>query len=147
MNRYACNNSQGGLRFTTAFLAEFNPTTRGLEYVNVGHNAPILRRSSGTVERLSAGGLPLGIQQDAPYATGAATLAFGDWLMIFTDGLVEVQNQIAEEYGEARLLAVLHANAAVTPELMLPRMTAEVNAFVGTTPQRDDITCMVIKAE
>src|SRR6185312_773851 len=65
MNRYACSNSQGGLRFTTAFLAEYDPPSRALTYINAGHNTPILRRSAGAVERLTVGGLPLGIQAEA----------------------------------------------------------------------------------
>ena len=53
MNEYACTNSQGGLRFTTAFLAEFDPVTRELTYINAGHNTPILRRKyrcGGTID-------------------------------------------------------------------------------------------------
>lgn len=145
MNRYACCNSQGGLRFTTAFLAEFNAQTRSLTYVNAGHNNPILRRSSGSIERLDVGGLPLGIQPDASYSVGEATLRSGDWLVIFTDGLVEAENEFKEEYGETRLLAALSAGAASRPELVLPRVIAEVNTFVGSTPQHDDITCLLIK--
>jgi sigma-B regulation protein RsbU (phosphoserine phosphatase) len=147
MNRYACCNSQGGLRFTTAFIAEFNPATRVLQYINAGHNTPILRRNSGAIERLSVGGLPLGIQQDAAYAAAEVTLASGDWLVIFTDGLVEAENQVGEPYGEDRLLGVLQSGVTATPEVMLQRMIAEVNSFVGSTPQHDDITCMVIKAQ
>jgi sigma-B regulation protein RsbU (phosphoserine phosphatase) len=146
MNRYACTNSQGGLRFTTAFIAEFNPASRVLQYINAGHNTPILRRNSGAIERLSVGGVPLGIQQDAAYAAAEVTLAPGDWLVIFTDGLVEAENQVGEPYGEDRLLAVLQSAMATAPEIMLQRMIAEVNGFVGPTPQHDDITCMVIKA-
>src|SRR5215472_11069972 len=146
MNRYACGNSQGGLRFTTAFLGEYDPASRSMSYINAGHNNPLLRRASGAVERLSLGGLPLGIRQEAAYETGAATLRDGDWLIIFTDGLVEAQNQFSEEYGEQRLLAVLEAGKSTTPDQMLQRVIAEVNHFVGTTPQHDDITCMLIKA-
>ncbi len=58
MNRYACTNSQGGLRFTTAFLSEYDPMSRTLDYINAGHNNPILRRASGLIERLDIGGLP-----------------------------------------------------------------------------------------
>jgi hypothetical protein len=47
MNHYACTNSQSGLRFTTAFLAEFNPADGSLIYINAGHNAPILRQQWG----------------------------------------------------------------------------------------------------
>jgi len=146
MNRYACGNSQGGLRFTTAFLGEYDPATRSMSYINAGHNNPLLRRASGAVERLSVGGLPLGIRQEAAYETGALTLGEGDWLIIFTDGLVEAQNQVAEEYGEQRLLAVLEAGVSLPPDQMLQRVIAQVNQFVGTTPQHDDITCMLIKA-
>jgi phosphoserine phosphatase RsbU/P len=146
LNRYACGNSQGGLRFTTAFLAEYDPVTRVLNYVNAGHNNPIFRRRSGAVERLVAGGLPLGIQPESRYESGSVTLSSGDWLVIFTDGLVEAENQFAHEYGEERLLNVLHANAALDPQPMLQRMIAEVNGFVGLTPQHDDITCMLMKA-
>lgn len=146
MNRYACTNSQGGLRFTTAFVAEFDPSTRALEYVNAGHNNPVLRRSSGEIERLTTGGLPLGIQAEAPCSAAQVVLSSGDWLVIFTDGLVEAENQTGEAYGEDRLLAVLQSGIGLTPEVMLQRMITEVNAFVGATPQHDDITCMVIKA-
>jgi sigma-B regulation protein RsbU (phosphoserine phosphatase) len=146
LNRYACGNSQGGLRFTTAFLGEYDPATRTLNYVNAGHNNPIFRRSSGAIERLDRGGLPLGIQPQVSYERGSIVLSPGDWLVIFTDGLVEAENQLAHEYGEERLLGVLHANSALNPDVLLQRMIAEVNAFVGLTPQHDDITCMLIKA-
>lgn len=146
MNRYACCNSQGGLRFTTAFLAEYDAATRRFSYVNAGHNNPILRRSSGGIERLDTGGLPLGIQPDAHYAAGEVTLAAGDWLAIFTDGLVEAENQFAAEYGEDGLLAAINVGAGSTPEILLQQIILNVNNFVGTTPQHDDITCMLIKA-
>jgi phosphoserine phosphatase RsbU/P len=145
MNRYACTNSQSGLRFTTAFLAEFDPNTRALLYINAGHNHPILRRSSGTVEYLIAGGLPLGIRAGAVYESGSTVLQAGDWLVIFTDGLIEAMNERGEEYGEPRLLEVLRAGASSGPDELLRRMLSHVDAFVGTTPQHDDITCMLVK--
>jgi phosphoserine phosphatase RsbU/P len=111
MNKYACTNSQGGLRFTTAFLAEFDPLTRTLAYINAGHNNPILRRSSGAVEYLVAGGLPLGIRPEAAYDSGTTILQAGDWLVIFTDGVIEALNERGEEYAEPRLLEVLRAGA------------------------------------
>jgi phosphoserine phosphatase RsbU/P len=83
MNEYACTNSQGGLRFTTAFLAEFDPVTRNLTYINAGHNTPILRRSTGAVERLTVGGVPLGILAGANYESASLVLQSGDWLAIY----------------------------------------------------------------
>lgn len=146
MNRYACSNSQSGLRFTTAFIAEYDPGTRTMTYVNAGHNQPILRRTSGAIERLDAGGLPLGIQADAPYETGTVTLAVGDWLVVFTDGVVEAINDPGIEYGEERLISILNAGVEIAPVKMLSRIMVDLDSFVGTTPQQDDITCLVIKS-
>ncbi len=146
MNRYACSNSQGGLRFTTAFLAEYDPARRLFAYINAGHNTPILRRSNGSIERLGVGGLPLGIMADAKYESASALLAPGDWLVIFTDGLVEAENARQEEYGEDRLLSAIGAGAAETPAEMLKRLMTELDFFVGSTPQHDDVTCLLVKA-
>jgi serine phosphatase RsbU (regulator of sigma subunit) len=147
MNRYACSNSQGGLRFTTAFLAEYDPVRRTVDYINAGHNNPILRRASGQIERLDVGGLPFGIQPEAKYESATVTLAPGDWLIIFTDGLVEAENAQQAEYGEARLLTAIEAGKSVEPAEMLKRLMAEVDLFVGNTPQHDDVTCLLLKSE
>jgi hypothetical protein len=147
MNRYACGNSQGGLRFTTAFLAEYDPFRRTVDYINAGHNNPILRRASGPIERLDVGGLPFGILPDAKYESATVTLAPGDWLIIFTDGVIEAENFRQEEYGESRLLAVIEAGKSTAPAEMLKRLIAELDLFVGNTPQHDDVTCMLLKAE
>src|SRR5579859_5855139 len=77
MNKYACSNSQGGLRFTTAFLAEYDVARQVFTYINAGHNNLILRRSSGTLERLDVGGLPLGIQAEATYESASVALSPG----------------------------------------------------------------------
>jgi phosphoserine phosphatase RsbU/P len=147
MNRYACGNSQGGLRFTTAFLAEYDPVRRTVDYINAGHNNPILRRASGQIERLDVGGLPFGILPDTKYESATVTLAPGDWLIIFTDGVVEAENYRQQEYGEARLLAAIEAGKSTEPAEMLKRLMAELDLFVGNTPQHDDVTCMLLKAE
>jgi len=147
MNKYACSNSQGGLRFTTAFLSEYDGARRIFTYINAGHNNPILRRSNGLIERLDVGGLPLGIQPEAKYESASVALAPGDWLIVFTDGLVEAENAHQDEYGETRLLSAIAAGTASTPAEMLNRLMAELDLFVGNTPQHDDVTCLLIKAE
>jgi phosphoserine phosphatase RsbU/P len=147
MNRYACSNSQGGVRFTTAFLAEYDPARRTFDYINAGHNHPILRRAGGQIERLDIGGLPFGITPEAKYEYASITLAPADWLVIFTDGLVEAVNARDEEYGEARVLSVLESAQSTSPAELLKRLMFELDVFVGSTPQHDDVTCMLLKAE
>lgn len=146
MNRYVCTNSQGGRRFITAFLAEFSPATRTLDYVNAGHNAPLVRRGLGAIERLECGGLPLGVQENAVYQSGRVVLESGDWLAIFTDGLVEAANSNNEEYGEQRVISVLQSSAGETPTNLISRLMVDLDLFVGNNlPLADDITCMLVK--
>src|SRR6202011_1560587 len=147
MNQYACSNSQGGLRFTTAFLAEYDAARRLFTYINAGHNQPILRRNGGLIERLDVGGLPLGIQAGAKYESASVALAPGDWLVIFTDGLVEAVNASDEEYGESKVLVLLENARSTSPQELLNRLMADLDLFVGNTPQHDDVTCMLLKAE
>jgi hypothetical protein len=146
MNQYSCTNSQGGLRFTTAFLGEYDPAARTLTYVNAGHNAPMVCRKSGALERLEAGGLPIGILADTPYQSASVTLAPGDWIIIFTDGVVEAVNTQGEEFGEPRLLSVVNASASQSPGELLQAIMRHIDLFVGATPQHDDMTLLLIKA-
>jgi len=145
INRYACSNSQEGRRFTTAFLAELNAATGEIGYVNAGHNVPILRRQSGLIERLEVGGIPIGVLQDAAYQVGTTRLDPGDWLIIFTDGVVEAENAASEEYDEPRLVRIIDRGAGLAPVELLRSLLADVDQFVGNAPQHDDITCLVLK--
>ena len=145
VNRYACSTSQGGVRFTTAFLAELDPFTGDVAYVNAGHNVPILRKRSGLVERLEAGGIPIGIFSEAPYQLGTTRIESGDWLVIFTDGVIEAFNAKEEEYGEPELLRLIDRGAALNPPELLRNLLADLDRFVGNTPQHDDITCLLLK--
>jgi sigma-B regulation protein RsbU (phosphoserine phosphatase) len=105
-----------------------------------------LHRQTGIIERLPAGGIPLGIQENAPYESGSVTLQRGDWLVIFTDGVTEAVNYRNEEYGEWRMMGLLNANMTATPTLLLNTILNDINHFVGNTPQHDDITLMLIRA-
>ncbi len=145
LNDYACAHSLDGRRFTTALLAELDPATRELTYISAGHNAPVLLRASGRIERLQAGGLPLGINPQAPYETGSLHLEGGDLLVIFTDGVIEAENRAAEDFGERRLLDTIQRTAAVDAPAMLQAIMTSVDSFVGMARQHDDITCLVLR--
>ncbi|HJY86883.1 MAG TPA: PP2C family protein-serine/threonine phosphatase [Candidatus Acidoferrales bacterium] len=146
LNRYACAHSQNGLRYTTALLVEFEPAARGLRYVNAGHNAAVLRRALGRLERLEAGGLPLGIQAQASYEVGRLALSQGDLLVIFTDGVIEAVNEDGEEFGEQRLLEVLRTSATLSARETLDQLMAAVDGYAEGTRQQDDMTCLVLRA-
>ncbi len=145
VNRYTCAHSLGGLRFTTAFLGELDPTTGILRYVNAGHNHPVLVHSGGTIERLETGGMPLGVDDEAVYQSGESLLSVGDRVIIFTDGVVEAQNAKEEEYGEARLLELLKSPLEECSAALLGRLMASLNSFVGSAARYDDITLLIMR--
>ena len=147
LNRYACAHSLDGRRFTTAVLAEYEPAARRLSYVNAGHNAPILRRANGDMEKLDIGGVPLGIHSAAAYETSAKDLQPGDALIFFTDGVVEAFDESGGEFGNERWLAAIRTLPEVTAAESLQFLMTRVDAFVGVTRQSDDITCMIFRAK
>lgn len=151
LDRYTRANNMDGGRFTTAFIAQIDPQTRELEYTNAGHNNPILRRASGQVERLSAGGPPFGLplftDNELVYESAKVQLRRGDLLFIFTDGLVEAINDKGEEFGEARLLPCLQFAPDEPAAGTWQRVMTDVNSFTGYARQHDDITGMVLRID
>ena len=145
LNRYCCEQNIGRKRFTTAFLAQFDPQTRQLTYVNAGHNWPVLRRASGAVERLETGGVPLGLMPNAHYESAEVSLAPGDLLVVFTDGLVEAENIEEQEYGEARMFATLAMCPGASASEVLRNLMGSADQFSGGAPQHDDITCLIMR--
>ncbi len=147
LNEFACTRSVGGQRFTTAFLAELDLTTRSLRYVNAGHNPPVLRRADGRVERLEYGGLPFGIDPDAHYDSSAVTLDSGDLLFVFSDGLVEAVDAGDHDFGDPRVVDELRLLSGKDAAATIRSLIASVDRFVGETRQSDDITCLALRVE
>jgi sigma-B regulation protein RsbU (phosphoserine phosphatase) len=149
LDRYARAHSLEGRRFTTAFLAEIDPGTRTIRYVNAGHNDPVLRRATGEIERLSSGGPPFGIplftDTELVYAFGTAQLQPDDLLFVFTDGVAEAVNEKGNEFGESRIISSIAAVSKHTAAGVLDRVMGDVNSFVGYARQHDDITALVLR--
>ena len=145
LNRQACSNNMNGRRFTTAFLAELDPATGGLNYLCAGHNPPMLKHSDGTIERLKSESIPLGIEINEKYETGRTVLGVGDVLIIYTDGVTEARDEDGTEFGEARLLALAAEPLEDRAAMTLSSIMRKLDEFVGGAPQHDDITCLVVR--
>jgi sigma-B regulation protein RsbU (phosphoserine phosphatase) len=148
LNRVACQNTDAGT-FVTFFVATYDPATRTLDYVNAGHNPPMLLRAdggdAGEPERLETGGLLLGVMRGASYETGHASLRPGDALAIFTDGAPEAMTPDGEEFGEKRLAGSLRAHHPGGPEVLLDGVFEDVRAFAGHPPYlSDDLTMIAL---
>jgi sigma-B regulation protein RsbU (phosphoserine phosphatase) len=133
-------------KFATFFYAVYDPATRTLRYVNAGHNPPFLLRSgTSVVSRLRPTGMALGFDRAAVYAEGCDTLATGDVLLAFTDGLTEALNEAGEEFDDARAAGLLVGNRHLGATDLQRVVTAELEAFCGRAPQHDDVTIVVAR--
>src|SRR5215204_3442492 len=101
VNQYLADNTPSN-RFVTLFIAELDPATGKIAYINAGHNPPLIGRNDGTVEQLGSGGFPLGIIPNAEYELGETYLKGDEFLVIYSDGVSEAANLKEEEFGMER---------------------------------------------
>jgi sigma-B regulation protein RsbU (phosphoserine phosphatase) len=113
VNQLACSNGASD-KFISFFYALLDLRTRKLTYCNCGHNPPILKRADGTVERLQAGGTLIGLRSGEFYQEAYVSLEPGDQLVLFTDGLSEVENEGGDQYGEDRITQQLKSGQTAT---------------------------------
>jgi sigma-B regulation protein RsbU (phosphoserine phosphatase) len=144
INQYIFENSPSN-KFLTLFYGELDPLSGELSYSNGGHNAPILVRQSGAVERLDTGGLPIGMMQGVMYQEASVKLEPSDVLVIYSDGITESINERDEEFDEDRLIEVVKRNIERSASGIRDRIDEALSKFVGTTAPVDDMTLMIIK--
>jgi serine phosphatase RsbU (regulator of sigma subunit) len=143
-------------RFATLFWGIFDANRRTLKYSNAGQNPPLLLRDvfadspavarrRSDVERLRAGGVPLGAFAEAAYREDTVVLRPGDLLAIFTDGITEALDAAEEEFGDERLERLLRENANL-PAADLCRIVMEaVDEHLAGIPPKDDMTLVIAR--
>ena len=115
INEQLCRSTDEN-RYATLFLALYDDATRRLSYTNAGHNAPVLARADGSVERLGASGTIVGAFPGARYEEAEADLLPGDLLLVFSDGISEAADSAEELYGEDRVVLFVSANRTLSVE-------------------------------
>lgn len=133
--------------FVTAWIGIVDLTTGELEYVNAGHNPPLLKRIGGSVEYLTAkSGPALAVMDGIRYRRQTLSLAPGDGLVLYTDGVTEATNGDQALYGEDRLLETLRGLlGAHDAGAIIGGILGDVDSFVDGTEQADDITILAFK--
>jgi serine phosphatase RsbU (regulator of sigma subunit) len=144
VNVYLANNTPSN-RFITLFVAELDPATGDLTFINAGHNSPLIGRADGTIELVESGGLPLGLMDFAEYDVGHANLNPGDVLFIYSDGVSEANNLNEDEFGMERLKQVISANVGRSASGIRDRVESALSDFTGTAAPNDDITLVIVK--
>lgn len=135
-------------KFITFFWGALDPATRVFRYVNAGHNPPFVVRANGSIERLTDGGLILGIMKTTvPYQEGSVRLQSGDAVILFTDGVSEAMDVNGEDYTEERLERFVQTLVGLSAEKIVTAIKNEIQLYTAGAPQSDDITLVVFKAK
>lgn len=132
--------------FVTVWLGILEISTGKLTCANAGHEYPALCRANGLYELIKdPHGLVLACLEGSRYENYELQLAAGDMLFVYTDGVAEATDSNNQLFGTERMLVSLNRNTTACPEELLPRIKADIDAFVGDAPQFDDITMLGIR--
>lgn len=144
LNAQICRHSPGS-RFITFFYGVYDPSTGALEYVNAGHLPPLVRRANGTMTRLDGGGMALGMFDSATYEARTTTIAPGEVVVMYTDGITEAENRAGRAFEDAGLEAVLaRRRDEHDPAVISRAIIAAVETHAGDVRLADDLTVAVL---
>jgi sigma-B regulation protein RsbU (phosphoserine phosphatase) len=127
------------------FLAKLDPVKGMVKYCSAGHPPALLLRGNGDLERLSEGGLLLGVVPGAAYVSGCFELRAGDVLLIYSDGLIESINSSGEEFGYERLESQLRSSRNGSADAALFSVLGAVQDFAGARPLVDDLSLAIVR--
>jgi sigma-B regulation protein RsbU (phosphoserine phosphatase) len=157
LNRIIYDSSTSN-RFVTFFFGQYDPSTRTLDYVNAGHNAPVLLRPMAPgqdsfcspegpcmVQRLETGGPVVGIFSEVQYEQGRLQLQPYDVLIAYTDGISEAMTTDYEEWGEERLIAAARMSTHRSAQDIVSAVIESADRFTAGAAQNDDLSLVVLK--
>src|SRR5262245_10249435 len=115
-----------------------------LVYCNAGHNPPLLV-SRGGIRELTIGGTVVGLFADADYEEGSVTLAPGEMVVVFSDGVTEARDGRQVEFGDQRLITAVSQHQGVTPRAVVAAVLDDLRTFCGDAVQYDDVTVLAVR--
>jgi len=132
-----------GEKYITLFLGLYKKSTRTLNYVNCGHNPPVIADANGYTQLAKLGTIGLGMFEDLPAAVeGEIKMSPGSVLVCFTDGLVETENLETEEFGTERLEQIILAYFNDSMSELNEIIIQSLNEFRGEAPYFDDLAIL-----
>ena len=146
MNAIASRGNSTGM-FSTLFVGVLDLATGNMRYSNAGHDRPIVITGKNTRQVEAKSNIPIGIMEDAKYQDMETTIASGDMIMLYTDGLTEAMNEEKELFGFPRIISTINNapdSGFATPQQLLDSMKQAVSQFVCGAEQSDDLTMLAI---
>jgi sigma-B regulation protein RsbU (phosphoserine phosphatase) len=135
-----------GDRYVTLLLADIDALSRSLRFVNCGHNPALLfRANSRDVVPMNSSCFPLGMFDSVSCEINRASLAAGDILVLYTDGITEAENSQGEEFGMERLSAVIRRDSSLSAEKLMDSIFQSAKDFCQGLGFTDDATVLIVK--
>ena len=144
LNKQVCRHAPG-TRFITLFYAVYQPLTGELTYVSAGHMPPLVMRRGGTCERLTDGGIALGMFEHSTYSTGNVVLQADDLLAVYSDGITEAENPTGTPFDEVGLETALKASALETLPGVGAAVVQSVERHTAEKRFADDLTILLLR--
>jgi phosphoserine phosphatase RsbU/P len=146
LNQTLCGKFRG--HFVTAAYVFIDTEKKVLRYAGAGHPPMLMRNgSSGTVSEVIENGLFLGSFPQAVYSAVEKPFENGDWILLYTDGIVEMNDPKEEEFGIERLKGFLEKNGALTTTAFIDAALAELSHWAASKEVEDDLTLLAIRFE
>ena len=144
-NRLICGKSTNAM-FVSLFYALVNTASGEVTWVNAGHNPPLYYNArENHLQRLLRTGMVLGIDPETPFEQRNVTLESGDFILLYTDGLVDAINAQEEEFGMLRLEQLVQQYHQETAEEIVSRLENAVEEHSGSITPFDDVTILMVK--
>jgi phosphoserine phosphatase RsbU/P len=144
LNAQVCRHAPG-TRFITLFYAVYEPVTGAITYVNAGHTQPLVVRAGGVCERLTEGGIALGMFEGSTYTTGHLTIQPNELVAIYSDGITEAESPNGTPFDEIGLETALKANLDQTLSALGTSVVRAVEAHTADTRLSDDLTVLLLR--
>jgi sigma-B regulation protein RsbU (phosphoserine phosphatase) len=144
LNVQVCRQAPG-TRFITLFIAFYDPMTGDMTYINAGHTQPLLIRRNRRAERLTEGGIALGMFEHSTYQTGHATIQPDELLAIYSDGITEAENPAGLQFDESGLESALIGNLSGSLPSIGASVVRAVEQHTADTRLADDLTILLLR--
>ncbi len=135
------------MRFATLFVGILDPASGRLDYVNAGHEPPLVLRADGTLGAGKPTGVPVALLDEGVWDTASLDLGPGDLMALFTDGITETWRDEETEYSEVRLRELIPTLIGRSVDEVREAALADVNEFRGDAPVSDDVTLLLLKRD
>jgi len=144
LNAQVCRHAPG-TRFITLFYAVYDPATGTMIYVNAGHTQPLLVRRNRSCERLTEGGMALGMFEQSTYQTGHVVIQPDELVAVYSDGITEAENPHGRPFDESGLESALTANLSGSISAIGAAVVGAVERHTADTRLADDLTILLLR--